>query len=183
MKINEISTPEDILQYLKENIRYGWLDKDKKEHIMSMKDYRRLYQTTTVQETIKFGLGTCVEQVNLMHYLFDKIGIENKMFCCRIFEPDDYNNLEEDEHMHCFLLYYLNSKVYHLEHPNFNRIGIYEYNTEEEAIKSIVDYYVELRGGKESPTKQFFDVPVGLSFREFNAYINNLETENLYKGR
>ena len=32
-----------------------------------------------------------------MHYIFDKLGIKNKMFCCTIWEPDDYNNLEEEE--------------------------------------------------------------------------------------
>ena len=61
-----------------------------------------------------------------------------------------------------------------MEHPNFTRTGIYEYSSEEEAINSIVQYYVKLRGGKDSPTKEFFDVPVGLSFQQFNAYINNL---------
>ena len=52
--------------------------------------------------------------------------------------------------------------------------GIFEYDSEEVAIKSIVDYYIELRGGKDSPTKEFFEVPVGLSFREFNKYINHV---------
>lgn len=32
---------------------------------------------------------------------------------------------------------------------------------------------MELRGGKESPTTQFFEVPGGLSFQSFNAFINN----------
>lgn len=181
MKISDIKNPEDILQFLEEHIQYGWLDMNKKEHIMTMKDFRKLYKTTTIEETIKAGMGICIEQIHLMHYLFNKIGIKNKMFCCRIYEPDDYNNPEEDEHMHCFLLYYLNDKVYHMEHPNFNRIGIYEYNSEDEAIKAIVDYYIELREGKESPTKEFFDVPPGLTFQEFNTYINNLDTENVYK--
>ena len=179
MKIDEIKTPEDILNYFKENIQYGWLDCNKKKHIMTMKDFRKLYRTVSIDETIKCGLGICIEQVHLMHYLFNKINIPNKMFCCRIFEPDDYNNLEEEEHMHCFLLYYMNGAVYHMEHPNFNRIGIYKYNTESEAISCIVKYYTDLRGGIESPTKQFFDVPPGLSFQKFNAYINNLDTETI----
>lgn len=178
MKIDEIKTPEDILQYLEENIEYGWLDLNKEKHIMTMKDFRKLYRTVTIEDTIKSGLGVCIEQIHLMHYLFNKINIPNKMFCCRIYEPDDYNNLEEEEHMHCFLLYYLNGKVYHMEHPNFNRTGIYEYNNEEEAISAIIEYYINLRGGKESPTKEFFDVPPGLTFQEFNAYINNLDTKN-----
>lgn len=174
MDIEQIRTPEDILQYFEENIKYGWLDYNHKPHFMTMKDFRKLYRTVCVDETIKAGIGVCIEQVHLMHYLFDKIGIKNKMYCCRIWEPDDYNNLEEEEHMHCFLLYYINDKVYHMEHPNFTRTGIYEYDSEDEAINSIVQYYVQLRGGKDSPTKEFFDVPKGLSFQEFNAYINNL---------
>lgn len=174
MTIEKLKTPEDILQYFEENIQYGWLDLNKQPHIMTMKDFRKLYRTVSIEETIKSGMGICIEQIHLMHYLFDKIGVKNKMFCCRIYEPDDYNNLEEDEHMHCFLLYYLNGKVYHMEHPNFNRSGIYEYNSEDEAISAIANYYVKLRGGKDSLTKEFFYVPVGLSFQEFNSYINNL---------
>lgn len=178
MEINQIKTPEDILQYFNDHIEYGWLDLNGEKHLMTMKEFRKLYRTVSVEETIKQGLGICIEQVYLMHYLFDKINIPNKMFCCRIYEPDEYNNLEEEEHMHCFLLYYLDGKVYHMEHPNFNRIGIYEYNSEDEAISAIIKYYIELRGGKESPTKEFFDVPVGLTFQEFNAYINNLDTKS-----
>lgn len=81
--------------------------------------------------------------------------------------------------MHCFVLFYRNDKVYHLEHPNFEKKGIYEYNSEKEAMKAIVNYYIELRGGKESPTTQFYEVPAGVSFREFNAFINNQEKDSL----
>ena len=43
-----------------------------------------------------------------------------------------------------------------------------------EIVSSIVNYYINLRGGKESPTKEFFEVRPGLSFKEFNNYINYL---------
>ena len=72
-------------------------------------------------------------------------------------------------------LYYQNNKVYQIEHPNFERIGIYEFNTEEEAIKKINDYYVELVDGKSRPVTEFFDVKPNLSFKEFNEYINSLD--------
>ena len=181
MNLEEIRNPEDILEFMNENIEYGWQDVDGKMHMKTMKDFRRIYRTISVEDTLKLGIGCCIEQVNLMHFLFDKIGIKNKMFCCRIFEPDEYDNLEEEEHMHCFLLYYLDDKVYHIEHPNYYRIGIYGYNSQEDAINSIVKYYIDLRGGKESPTKEFFDVKPGISFKEFNKYINNLNTEEIAK--
>ncbi len=177
MNIYQIKTPEDILNYMNENIDYGWIDNTGNKHLKSMKDFRKLYTTISIDDTIKNGIGCCIEQVNLMHYLLEKLHIKNKMFCCRIYEPDDYNNLEAEEHMHCFVLYYQNNKVYQIEHPNFYKIGIYEFENEQEAIDSIVKYYIELSGGKPRPTSEFFDVPIGISFKEFNNYINNLNTE------
>lgn len=174
MKLTEIKCPQDVYQFIDENIEYGWIDINGKQHLDTMKEFRKLYKTMSIEEILKHKIGTCIDQVNLMHYLLNKINIKNKMFCCRIFEPDDYGNLEEEEHMHCFILYYENDKVYHMEHPNFLKKGIYEYNSEGEAIKAIVDYYIKLRGGKDSPTKEFFEIPVGINFREFNKYINHV---------
>lgn len=148
MEIDKIRTPKDVFTYMDENISYGWLDVNHKIHgIKEMTNFRSLYRTMSVEETVEHGVGTCVEQVALMHEL----------------------------HMHCFVLFYQKNKVYHLEHPNGEKKGIYEYDSEKEAIRAIVDYYIELRGGKESPTTKFESVPTGLSFREFNAYINHQE--------
>ena len=174
MKSNEIKNPQDVYNFMNDNIKYGWIDINGNIHLNTMKEFRKIYRTMSLDEIFKYKIGTCIDQVNLMHYLLNKININNKMYCCRIFEPDDYGNLEEEEHMHCFVLYYLNNKVYHIEHPNFERKGIYEYSSEEEAIKTIVDYYINLRGGKDSPIKEFFEVPVGISFKEFNKYINHV---------
>ncbi len=174
MKLTEIKCSQDVYQFIDENIEYGWIDINGKQHLDTMKEFRKLYKTMSIEEILKHKIGTCIDQVNLMHYLLNRINIKNKMFCCRIFEPDDYGNLEEEEHMHCFILYYENDKVYHMEHPNFLKKGIYEYNSEGEAIKAIVDYYIKLRGGKDSPTKEFFEIPVGINFKEFNKYINHV---------
>ena len=174
MKLTEIKCSQDVYQFIDENIEYGWIDINGKQHLDTMKEFRKLYKTMSIEEILKYKIGTCIDQVNLMHYLLNKINIKNKMFCCRIFEPDDYGNLEEEEHMHCFILYYENDKVYHMEHPNFLKKGIYEYNSEGEALKAIVDYYIKLRGGKDSPTKEFFEIPVGINFKEFNKYINHV---------
>lgn len=174
MKFNNLKNPQDVYEFLDNNIEYGWIDVFGNKHLNTMKEFRRIYRTMSIDEILEHKIGTCIEQVNLMHYLLNRINIKNKMFCCRIFEPDDYGNLEEEEHMHCFILFYQNNKVYHMEHPNFNKKGIYEYDSESDAIRKIVGYYIELRGGKDSPTKEFFEVPVGISFREFNKYINHV---------
>lgn len=175
MTINEIKTPEDILTFMNENIKYGWLDINNEEHIKTMKDFRRIYRTSSVEEVLTHGIGTCIEQVYLMHILLNIINIKNKMFCTRIYEGKDFNNLEAEEHMHCFLLYFLNDKVYQIEHPNWEKVGIYEFNSENEAINEINEYYVKMAEGKSRPVTEFFEVKPGLSFKEFNEYINNLD--------
>lgn len=177
-KMDEIKTPQDILGFMNGHIRYGWLDIDNEEHIGNMKNFRRLYRTSSIEEVLKHGLGTCIEQVMLMHYLLDRINVENKMFCTRVYEGRDFNNLEAEEHMHCFILYYMDNKVYQLEHPNWEKIGIHEYATEEDAINEINDYYVKMAEGKSRPIAEFFEVKPGISFKEFNLYINSLKEAN-----
>lgn len=175
MQINEIKTPNDILTFMNDNIEYGWLDIYNNEHIKTMKDFRKIYRTSSIDEVLEHKIGTCIEQVYLMHMLLDNISIPNKMFCTRIYEGKDFNDLEAEEHMHCFVLYYLNDKVYQIEHPNWERIGIYEFNSEEIAIKEINQYYVEMAEGKSRPVTEFFEVKPGISFKNFNEYINSLD--------
>ncbi len=180
MTINNIKTPNDILTFMKENIQYGWLDIDKNEHIKTMKDFRKLYRTSSIEEVLEHKIGTCIEQVYLMHILLDKINITNRMFCTRVYEGKDFNNMDAEEHMHCFVLYFLNNKVYHIEHPNWEKIGIYEFDSEEKAIKEINDYYVKMVNGKARPVTEFYEVEPGLSFQEFNDYINSLDIVKHY---
>ena len=175
MKIDDIKTPEDILGFMKENIKYGWLDINNEEHIGNMKNFRELYRTSTLEEILTHKIGTCIEQVYLMKLLLDKINIPSKMYCTRIYEGKDFNDLEADEHMHCFVLYYQNNKVYQIEHPNWERIGIYEFEKEETAIKEINDYYINMSGGIPRPITEFFEVPPHITFKEFNNYINSLD--------
>lgn len=177
MTIDEIKTPEDILEFMNEHIRYGWLDINNEEHIDNLKNFRRLYRTASTTEALEHKLWTCIEQVKLMSELLNKINIPNKMYCTRVYEWDDFNDLDADQCMHCFVLYFLNGKTYQIEHPNSERIGIYEYTSEEDAVKQLHDYYEKSAGGRARPVTEFFEVQPNLSFKEFNSYINSLDTK------
>lgn len=173
--IKSIKTKEDVLTFMKNNIRYGWIDNNNNIHIGNMKNFRKLYRTLSIKEILKYGIGTCIDQVKLMNYLLNSINIKNKMFATRIYEPNDFNKINEEEHMHCFILCYINNKVYHLEHPNWYKIGIYEYQNEKEALKKINDYYIEISNGQPRPITEFYEVKSNITFKEFNNYINSLE--------
>ena len=171
---SNIKTIEDVLSFMKNNIRYGWIDINNNKHIGNMKNFRRLYKTLSINSILEYGIGTCIEQVNLMNYLLNKINIKNKMFATRIYEPNDFNNYDKEEHMHCFILCYINNRVYHIEHSNWNKIGIYEYKNEKEALRKINKYYVNLSGKAPRYVTEFYKVEENITFKEFNNYINNL---------
>lgn len=172
---SNLKTIDDVLEFMKNNIRYGWLDINNEIYIGNMKNFRKLYRTLSIDEILKYGIGTCIDQVKLMNYLLNKMSVKNKMFATRIYEPNDFNELDEEEHMHCFILCYIDNKVYHIEHPNWYRIGIYEYEDEQEALKTINDYYIKLSGGISRPITEFYKIESNISFKEFNSYINNLD--------
>lgn len=178
MNLVDIKTPEDILEFMKSNIKYGWLDMNNEEHIGNMKNFRRLYRTSSIEETLEHGIGTCIEQVYLMHTLLDNLGIKNQMYCTRIYEGEGFNDLDADEHMHCFVLYFINDEVYQIEHPNWERVGIYKYESIDDAISKINQIYVEMSGGTPRPITEFDIVEPNITFKEFNNYINSLDIKS-----
>lgn len=177
--ITKINNIYDVIDFMKNNIRYGWLDINGEEHIGNMKNFRKLYRTMSIDDILSHGIGTCIEQVNLIHYLLNKINICNKMFVTRIYEPDDFNDLDKEEHMHVFILCFINNKVYHIEHANWYNIGIYEYESEDVAKEKINKYYVELSEGIPRPLTEIYNIESGLSFKDFNKYVNSLKMEKI----
>lgn len=176
MKISSVKTPDDVLEFMKSNIKYGWLDYNGEEHIGNMDNFRKLYRTSSVNETLEHGIGTCIEQVMLMKVLLDKINIPNKVFCARIYENEEFNDLDSDVHMHCFILYYDNKGTHQIEHPNWERKGIHHYSSEEKAFDEIIKYYEKKDNGKSRAITEFFEVLPGMTFKEFNSNINGLDT-------
>ena len=173
-EISDIKTPEDILEFMNKYIQYGYLGVNGEEYINTLKNFRKLYRTFSIEDTLKHGIGTCVEQVNLMHYLLTKINIPSRMFCTRVYEGEDFNNLEAEEHMHCFILYFIDDRVFQIEHPNPDRIGIHEYTNIDDAIEIIKEYYEKKSEGVVRQLTEYKEIPLGLTFKELNCYINSL---------
>ena len=105
MTLENIKTPEDILQFMRDNIIYAWLDDKKQPHINNNKDGRKLYRTFSVEEALEYKFGTCIEQVSMMSMLLDKLNIPNKMYCIRIYDGKDWKLYAKGEFVHCFVLY------------------------------------------------------------------------------
>lgn len=165
---SDINSPMELMDYMNKNIIYGWIDNLGEKHVGNLKKFRENYKTSSLDEVIKTGLGTCIEQAQMIKSFFDRIGLENKMYCYRRYETEA--NFDNDVRMHCFVVFFHNGKWYHFEHSDsFNR-GIHVYDTLENALKKIT-----YRPDKEDIREltEIPNAPAGLSFKEFNEYVNS----------
>lgn len=56
----KLKKTKDILGFMKTNIKYGWLDINNEKYIENMKNFRKLYRTSTIEEVLKHVLGTFI---------------------------------------------------------------------------------------------------------------------------
>lgn len=121
-----IKTPSDILNYM-DNIEYGYIGLNGEKHINSLKGFRKNYRTLSIEQILEYKIGTCIEQVLLMHELLNTLNIKNKMFCTRIYECGEIND-DQDEHLHCFILYYNETLSFKEFNDYINSLDIKKYN-------------------------------------------------------
>lgn len=75
--MENIKNPEDILNFM-DNIEYGYIDLSGVKHINTLNGFRKEYRTLNVETVLEKKVGTCIEQVLLMHYLLDNLNIKKQ---------------------------------------------------------------------------------------------------------
>ena len=167
----EIKTPEELMIFMNINIEYGWIDKLGEKHLNNLKLFRENYRISSIDEMINTGLGTCIEQAKMIKDFFDRIGIENKLYCHRSYETED--NFDKEVRMHCFVLFNYNGSWYHFEHSNRPKRGIHKYQSVESAIEEIISGFEE--HGDIRKLTEIDSIPDGLTFKEFNNFVNEFD--------
>lgn len=167
-----IKNVNELMEFMNNNITYGWLDKNGRKHLNNLKGFRENYHISSIKEILRSGLGTCIEQAKMIKSTFDMLGIESKLYCHRSYENEE--NFNEEVRMHCFLLFKEGDNWYHFEHSNRPKRGIHKYKNIDESINSITSGYEEndIRLLTEIP-----DIPDGLTFMEFNRYVNQFNMD------
>lgn len=167
-----IKNVNELMEFMNNNITYGWLDKNGRKHLNNLKGFRENYHISSIKEILRSGLGTCIEQAKMTKSTFDMLGIESKLYCHRSYENEE--NFNKEVRMHCFLLFKEGDNWYHFEHSNRPKRGIHKYKNIDEAINSITSGYEEndIRLLTEIP-----DIPDGLTFMEFNGYVNQFNMD------
>lgn len=169
MNFNELKTPEELMEYMDKNIKYGWIDNDGNKHIDTLEDFREKYRTSSIDEILDTGIATCIGQAKLIKYFFGKMNIENKLYCYRAYEKDD--NYNEKVKMHCFVLFKKDNLWYWFEHSMDPVKGIHPFNDIDSALDNITCKWK--KGERE--LAEIDDIPDGLSYKEFNLYVNSFD--------
>lgn len=171
MTFNDVKTPRELMDFMNINIEYGWIDKYGDKHLNNLKGFRENYRISSIEEILETGLGTCIEQAKMIKFFFDKMGIENKLYCHRSYETEE--NFDKEVRMHCFVLFKYNDNWYHFEHSNRTKRGIHKYESTEEAIKEITSGFEE--HGDIRKLTEIDSIPDGLTFKEFNQFVNEFD--------
>lgn len=165
-----VKTVNELMKFMDTNITYGWLDKAGFKHLNNLYKFRETYRISSLEEMLNSGLGTCIEQAKMIKFSLERLGYEVKLFCHRGYENED--NFDKEVRMHCIVLFYSNGIWYHFEHSNMPKKGIRGYSSIEKALDEITSGFeqTDIRKLTEIP-----DIPDGLTFKEFNQYVNNFD--------
>ena len=136
MKYKDIINPTELLEFMDNNITYGFVDDNNK--IYSSKNYnefqegcRTKWKLSSPERLLDKKYGHCFDQVELERDWFSKNNYKFKTFF-GIFELD----YENPYFTHTFLIYEDNNMFYTFEHADQNNRGIREYSSYENAINS-----------------------------------------------
>ena len=142
MEFDKINSPQELLDFMSNNIQYGFIGKNGKKYIdQDSEEWNDWYEECLVQtgeQVLKTKIGTCWDQVELERLWFEKRNYEIKT----IFIWFDLN-YENNYPTHTILLYKKDKKWYWFENAFDTCKGTHEFNTVKEAIECVKEKQLE----------------------------------------
>lgn len=170
---NNLETVEELMKYMDDNISYGWHGIDNVTRINSLKEFKEYYRTMSIEDIIKYKVGTCPDQVNLIKSFLDNKCIENKILALV-----GYENIDgiDKERVHFLILYRENEIWYQFEHASRFFKGIFKYGNIADAKNKILFKYKDIL--KNANILEIESIPFGLDYNSLREIIikklNNL---------
>ena len=140
--INKIKSPEELLDYMNKNIKYGFIGKNGKKYtnILS-EEWNDWYSQCIVQngkEVLESNIGTCWDQVEL-----ERIWFENNHYIIHTFFIWFEVKKECEYPTHAFLIYEYNNKYYWFEHAFEVYRGIHKFTSLCEVIEFVKEKLIK----------------------------------------
>lgn len=175
----EIKTPEELVSFLRGNIRYGFIGKkDRKIYSPEFEGWGQgeqpEHELQSPDDLLNSGYGTCWEQTELEKKWFREHSFEFKTFLF-MFGPE----INQKHPAHTFLAFRKDGKWYWLENTLDGHNGIHEFDSLEALSKKVQEVVIAnaiRNGATEDDIKQGrlmeYDIPAhGLSPQEFVSQV------------
>lgn len=57
MDLSKIKCSQDVYQFMNDNIEYGWIDINGNKHLNTMKEFRKIYRTMSIDEILDYDIA------------------------------------------------------------------------------------------------------------------------------
>lgn len=185
INFEKIKSPDELLSFMKDNIKYGFVGKEdgeiySPEHEGWRKGDPPEKRLQDPKEVLDSGYGTCWEQVELERHWFEKQKYEFKTFLF-MFGKD----VSEERPAHTILAYKKDDKWYWFEHAFGSQIGIHKYDNLDELIedvkKKLIDSALDAKATKADIEKYKlyeYETLIG-DCESSEEFLNNIENNDL----
>ena len=141
--MNNVKTPEELLDFMSNNINYGYLGKNGRvyhyDDVDFNLDWYEQYILESKDDILKNLYANCYDQVEFEREWFLNNGYEVKTFFEMVYL--DYKN---DYNTHAYLLYKDNNEKWCVfENADYDRRGIFKFDTLNDAIKYQYNAYLD----------------------------------------
>ena len=172
---NKISNLDELMDWMDNNIKYGYIDINGNIHDNELQGLRELFITRDAKSAVESGYGTCIEQAKIIDEKLKQFGYETYTYCS---SSGPLNALITDHsaRMHSFILAVKDNKCVYFEHANTQRRGIHNFDSIDQAIDFIKGVYKD---------NEYFVlhltgyIPEGLNFDQLVNYVNIAEIVNI----
>jgi hypothetical protein len=152
-------------------ISYGWIDKNNIKHTNSkIKYFMDNYQYMSIDEVLKYNIGTCFEKANLCKYYLEEKGITSNIYMI------DYD-VEEKLAKHTICVTN-DSKYYYLVESSWIIDFDIRFDSLEQLLNKVIDKYpkmYKIEGMDRSKFKiyKIDNIPSHVSFNEYLRLAKN----------
>ncbi len=174
MKFEDIKTPEELLDFIKKNIEYGYIGKNNNnKYLLSdpkyYEDWLNEYTLQTPQQTLKNKIANCWDYIELARFWFEKNNFKIKTIFIAFFKPK-----EKTYFTHTFLLYKNNNK-WKIFESSFDEVKSFkEYKSRREAINDEIKVHCNFfKVNFFTKVYEYNKPKFGINSLEFCDYIMN----------
>lgn len=179
MLYDEVRTEKELMLFLDENIKYGFINQNNEVLLDSSDDnFQKIcmeqWRLRDVFEIIKSGVGHCYDQVEIERDWFSKHNFEFKTIWISAYQKD----IENSGFSHSYLIYFDKQKWNLFEHSDFTNKGFFSFKTFEEAVKFQAMKQIQYAENQMKPKVKYdtfiteFDKPkTGLTMYQYHKFV------------